>query len=92
MPTGTVTGLPVSLDGHAADEAVGRAEGDAADAVAAEVLLHFAGQTNADALEVGLDAEGVVDLRQMTFGEFDVEGRADAPGRSCRYAFRSKRR
>ena len=34
-------------DLHAAHQAVGRAEGDAADAVAAQVLLHFAGQVDA---------------------------------------------
>ena len=34
----------------AADQAVGAAEGDAADAAAAEVLLHFAGQVELDAL------------------------------------------
>ena len=31
---------------HAADQAVGGAQGDAADAIAAEVLLHFAGQVD----------------------------------------------
>ena len=35
-------------DLHAADHAVGRAEGDAADAAAAEVLLHFAGELDVD--------------------------------------------
>ena len=39
-------GLPVSIDLHAADQAVGRAQRDAADAVAAEVLLHLAGQVD----------------------------------------------
>ena len=38
---------------HAADQAVGGAEGDAAHAVAAQVLLHFAGQVELDALVVG---------------------------------------
>ena len=35
---------------HAADHAVGVAQGDAADAPAAEVLLHLAGQVHLDAL------------------------------------------
>ena len=38
---------------HAADHAVGAAQGDAADAAAAEVLLHFAGQVQLDALVLG---------------------------------------
>ena len=38
---------------HAADHAVGVAQGDAADAAAAEVLLHFAGQVHLDALSAG---------------------------------------
>ena len=35
---------------HAADHAVGAAQGHAADAAAAQVLLHFAGQVELDAL------------------------------------------
>ena len=64
-------------DRHAADQAVGRAEGHAADAVAAQVLLHLAGQADGHALEIALDAQGVVDLRQMAGLELGVEGRAD---------------
>ena len=39
----------------AADQAVGAAEGDAADAAAAEVLLHFAGEIDLHALVLGDD-------------------------------------
>ena len=53
LPTGTDTGLAGVDDLHAADQAVGRAQGDAADAVAAQVLLHLAGQVDADALVLG---------------------------------------
>ena len=62
---------------HAAHQAVGRAEGDAADPVAAEVLLHLAGQLDLHALDIGFDREGVVDLRQVAFLELGVERRAD---------------
>ena len=48
----------------AADEAVGAAEGDAADAAAAQVLLHFAGEIDLHALVLGDDLHGVVDRRQ----------------------------
>ena len=48
----------------AADEAVGAAQGDAADAAAAEVLLHFAGEVDLHALVLGDDLHGVVDRRQ----------------------------
>ena len=44
LPTGTVTGRAGVDALHAADQAVGAAQGDAADAAAAEVLLHLAGQ------------------------------------------------
>ena len=67
----------MSIDLHAAHQAVGRAEGDAADAVAAQVLLHFAGQVDVHALVFGVDLEGVVDFGQMAFLELGVEGRAD---------------
>ena len=43
LPTGTDSGRAGVEHVHAADHAVGRAEGDAADASAAQVLLHFAG-------------------------------------------------
>ena len=61
----------------AADHAVGAAQRDAADAAAAQVLLHFAGQVDLDALVLGRDLHGVVDRRQLVFGKFDVERRAD---------------
>ena len=61
----------------AADQTVGAAQGDAADATAAEVLLHFAGQVDLDALLLGVDLHGVVDRRQVAFGELDVERRTD---------------
>ena len=77
LPTGTEHGLAGIDDVHAAHQAVGRAQGDAANAVAAEVLLHLAGQVDGHALVVGVDAEGVVDLRQMAFFKLGVEGRAD---------------
>ena len=70
-------GLAGVDDFHAAHQAVGGAQGDAADAIAAELLLHLAGQMDRDALVVGVDAEGVVDLRQMAFVELGVERRAD---------------
>ena len=49
MPTGTRHRAAGVDRVHAADEAVGGAEGDAADAAAAEVLLHLAGQVDVDA-------------------------------------------
>ncbi len=64
----------------AADHAVGAAQGDAADAAAAQVLLHFAGEVDLDPLVLAVDLDGVVDRRQMGFGEFDVERRADHLG------------
>ena len=56
---------------QAADQAVGAAQGDAADAAAAEVLLHLAGQVELDALVLGGDLHGVVDRRQLVFGELE---------------------
>ena len=53
LPTGTVTGPPVSTHVHAADQAVGAAQRDAADAAAAEVLLHLAGEVDLHALVLG---------------------------------------
>ena len=50
LPTGTVTGAPVSTHVLAADQAVGAAQGDAADAAAAQVLLHLAGEVDLHAL------------------------------------------
>ena len=63
---------------HAANEAVSAAEGDAADAAAAQVLLHLAGEVDLDApLGLGVDLEGVVDLRQVPLLELHVERGAD---------------
>ena len=62
---------------HAADHAVGVAQGHAADPAAAEVLLHFAGQIELDSLLIALDLDGVVNRRQLIFGKLDVESRAD---------------
>ena len=44
----------------AADQAVGRAERDAADLAAAEMLLDLAHQMQGDALLLRVDADGVV--------------------------------
>src|SRR5262249_3179758 len=54
-----------------------RAQSDAADAVAAELLLHLAGQSNGSALVFLFDADGIVDFRQVTLLELGVERRAD---------------
>ena len=62
---------------HAADHAVGAAQGDAAHAAAAQVLLHFAGEVDLRAFDVGVDLDGVVDRRQVVLGKLDVERRAD---------------
>ena len=80
LPTGTVTGPPVSTTVHPADQAVGRAQGHAADAVAAEVLLDLAGQVDLDPLLLGVDRQGVVDLGQVPLVELGVERRADHLG------------
>ena len=63
--------------GHAADQAVGRAESHAADAVASQVLLDLAGQAQTHALVVGVDPESIVNLRQMVFLELGVKGRTN---------------
>ena len=65
---------------HAADHAVGVSQGDAADATAAEVLLHFAGEVQVDAFFPGRHLHGVVDRRHVTFRELGVEGGADDLG------------
>ena len=62
---------------HAADHAVGVAQGHAADPAAAQVLLHLAGQIQRDALLLAGDLHGVVDRRQAVFGKLNVERRAD---------------
>ncbi len=75
--------------GHAAHQAVGRAQRHAPHAVAAQVLLHLAGQVDLDPLGFALDLQGVVDVGQMPFVELGVEGRADhlgnASGRRSRW-------
>ena len=58
LPTGTLTGPPVSTTGMPADQAVGRAQGHAPDPVAAEVLLDLAGQVDLDALVLGRRPSG----------------------------------
>ena len=77
LPTGTLTGEPVSRQSMPRTMPSVLAQGDAADLAAAEVLLHFAGQVHADVLELGGDADGVVDGRHLMLGELGVEGRAD---------------
>ena len=62
---------------HAADHAVGAAQGHAADTAATEVLLHFAGHLHRHPLDVGLDLQRVVDLRQLVFGKLGIKGRTD---------------
>ena len=47
LPTGTLTGRAGVDALHAADHAVGAAQGNAADPAAAQVLLHLAGQVQA---------------------------------------------
>ena len=42
-PTGTLIGAPVSCTCGAADQAVGRLQGDRADQVVAQVLCHLEG-------------------------------------------------
>jgi len=73
-------GDPRTGVGHfnAARQTVGRTERDAADAVAAEVLLHFTDEFELPArFRLVVDGEGVVDLGKLAFVEFGVEGRAD---------------
>ena len=83
-PTGTVIGLPVSIDLVAALDPVGGVHRHRADAVVAEVLLHLADQLRrfAVAVAAGLDRHRRVDLRQRV-GEDRVDDDAgdllDAP-------------
>ena len=68
LPTGT-RDRGAGVDAvHAADHAVGVAQGDAAHAAAAEVLLDLAGEVGLHALLLGHDLHGVVDRRQMVLG------------------------
>ena len=69
---------------HAADQAVGRAQRHAADAVAAEVLLHLAGQVDLDALVVGVDRQGVVDVRAGALRRTRRRTSSRSPGRCVR--------
>jgi hypothetical protein len=64
----------------AANQAVGRAEGHAANLAAAEMLLHLADQVDGDALLVAVDADGVVDRGDRVLGKLNVERRADDLG------------
>ena len=81
MPTGTEIGAPVSRMLHPALQAVGRAEGDGADAAAAEVLGDLAPEgVGARLAEHGarhLDAEGVIDQGQVLLRELGVQRGAD---------------
>src|SRR5271157_1804004 len=63
---------------HAADHAVGRFHGDAADSAFAEVLLHFENYVDGgrDGKAVADDAEGLIDGRHGRFGELHVHGGA----------------
>jgi hypothetical protein len=55
--------------GHAATQAVGGAEGDGADAAAAEVLLHLADELE-DCADLGVALiDRVVDVRELILGE-----------------------
>ncbi len=65
---------------HPADHPVRAAQRDAADAPAAQVLLDFAGQVQADAFLIGHDPDGIVDGRKFVFGVLRVERRTDDLG------------
>ena len=80
LPTGTVDRGTGVEHFHSADHAVGRAQGDAPHAAAAQVLLHFARHLDVHALDLAIDFEGVVNLRQRVFGKLGVERRADDLG------------
>ena len=58
---------------HAAHQTVGRAQGNAAHAVAPQVLLHLAGQANLDPLDIAVDLQGVVNIRHMPFVELGIK-------------------
>src|SRR5262249_20232408 len=62
---------------HAAHQPIRRAEGHTAHAIAAQMLLHLTDEMNGDALVIGVDSEGIVDLRQVPFFELRVKRRAD---------------
>ena len=69
-------------DGHAPDQAVGRAQRHAPDAIAAQMLLDLAGQADVHALVLGRDRQGVVDVGEVALVELGVERRADHLGDS----------
>src|SRR5262249_2131664 len=77
LPTRTCTGLPGAGARQPRPRPSGVARGTPPDAVAAQVLLHLAGQADGHALVFRVDADGVVDLRQVALLELGVEGRAD---------------
>ena len=64
----------------AANHAVGAAQSDAANAAAAEVLLHFADQVDANPFVLRGDLDRVIDGRLVFVLERDVERRADHLG------------
>ncbi|MNL37484.1 hypothetical protein D3C87_1596290 [compost metagenome] len=77
-------------DLHPAGEAVGRAHGDRADAVVAQVLLDLSHQADLDARVGGaFDAQGVVDGRQV-IAEEDVDHGPDDLGHFAQIAFRCR--
>ena len=75
-------GVPGIGHRHAADQPFGRAQGHAADPIAAEVLLDLAGQVDLHALDVAHDLQGIINVRQVSFPELGIEGRADHLGNS----------
>ncbi len=62
---------------HAPAESVGRAQRHRPHLAAAQMLLHFAGQTDAGAVVLHVDLDGVVDFRQLIFGKLRIKRRAD---------------
>ena len=71
-------------DRHPADQAVGRAQGHAADAVAAEVLLHLAGQVDLDPLLLGRRSSGRCRCRAGAPRRTRRRRSSRSPGRSVR--------
>ena len=79
LPTGTRTGGRYRAV-HAADHAVGAAQGDATHASAAKLGLDLARKADLHAFLFGLDLHGVIDGRHVLFGKIGVERRADDLG------------
>ena len=77
LPDGDGDGRTRVDDVHAADQAVGRAQGHAAHATASQVLLHFTGQADLDPLALMVDLDGVIDFREAVLGELGIKGRSD---------------